>query len=84
MDTAYLAGLCAGTSQHNIPSASFSLHVLGLTGCRGAFSMSVMLFEVKRHPYLSDINSTFTQASLCAKMYLKVYLKIILGFSHPN
>lgn len=53
MGTAYLAGLCAGTSQHNIPSTSLLLHVLGLI-VRGAFSVFIMLLEVKWHSYLND------------------------------
>ncbi len=46
MGTAYLAGLCAGTSQHYIPSTSLSLHVLGPI-VREAFGVFIMLCEIK-------------------------------------
>lgn len=46
MGTAYLAGLCAGTSQHNIPSTSLSLHVLGPI-VRRAFRALTILSEVQ-------------------------------------
>lgn len=45
--TAYLAGLRTGTSRHNIPSASLSLHVLGRPNVgEGGFYMFVRLFHV--------------------------------------
>lgn len=46
MGTAYLAGLCAGASQRNIPSTSLSLRVLGLI-VRGVPSVLIMFLEVK-------------------------------------
>lgn len=45
MGTAYLAGLCAGTSQHNIPPTSLSLHVLGLIVRGGLFGELTLFLE---------------------------------------